>query len=219
MGKDNDYVKSIMKIIKSSKTCAVIIVASIAIIALGSLTDSIDKVVKFSDSYINKTTADQKAVAPSSSKIITKQASTISMVIVAICICILFLSLSIFYTKYRKYRLKKVFFTHIYHFYTSVKNYVELYNSSHSQIFVKKQNKFLDELEKYIETNERKHSLKIVKQAKHLQEKLIKIVEVLWVNSHNADQTKKYETWKNIKFNIMKNEINPLYEQLKKNLT
>ena len=68
----------------------------------------------------------------------------------------------------------------------------------------------MDELEKYLEINEKKFYLNVVRQAKHFQERLNEIVRKLWVNSHDADKAKRYEIWKNIKFNIMVNEIKPL---------
>jgi len=104
VSKNNNYVDSIMQTIKSSKICAFIIVASILMIGVGTLTDAIDKVIKFNQSYISKSIVEQKSVemTPSSSKTITKQASTTSTVVVLVCIVILFLSLAALFIRWRR---------------------------------------------------------------------------------------------------------------------
>lgn len=104
VNENNNYVDSIMKTIKSSKILAIIIVASIALIGIGSLTDAIDKIVKFSHSYIPKITIEQKFAEPIllPSKTTTKQASTTSTIVVIVCIVILFLSLAALFIRWRR---------------------------------------------------------------------------------------------------------------------
>ncbi len=111
---------------------------------------------------------------------------------------------------------KEVFFTHIYHFYISVTNYVKWYDSDHAPRFIKEQKQFLDELEKYIEISGKKLTSRVVKQANYFKKRLNEIVSDLWANARHSDQAKRYEVWKNIKYNVMENEIKTLYEQLRK---
>ncbi len=112
----------------------------------------------------------------------------------------------------------KVFFEHIYNFYSSVNEYVDWYDSDHESNFIEKQKQYLDELEKYIEINENILRSRVVKQADDLKKSLNEIVSTLWTNAQHSDQTKRYEVWENIKFNVMENEIKPFYEQFKKSL-
>lgn len=91
---------------------------------------------------------------------------------------------------------KEVFFTHIYHFYPSVKNYVEWYDSDHAPKYIKEQKQFLDELEKYIETNGKKLTSRIVKRANSFKKSLNEIVSTLWANEQHSEQAKRYEVWK-----------------------
>lgn len=130
---------------------------------------------------------------------------------------ILFITL---WTGYR-YHIKSINFnvhTNFYAFYKSVQDYVEWYDSDHAPRFIKEQKRLLDELEKYIEINGKKIPSKILKRVNYLKDRLNKIVSNLWANAQHSDQFKRYEVWKDIKFNEMKNEIKPLYEQLKNDL-
>jgi len=104
MDKRDNQVDLIIKTIKSSKICAIIIVASIAMIGLGSLTDSIDKVVKFRHSYMSKAPEEKTSAEslPLSSKTIANQNSIISIVVVSICIVSLVLSLFTLYIRWGK---------------------------------------------------------------------------------------------------------------------
>lgn len=113
----------------------------------------------------------------------------------------------------------KELFENIYNFYKSVREYVNWYDTDHATEFLRKQKQSLDELEKYIEINEKLFRRKTKKLVETFNARLNEILRTLWANAQHGNQTKRYEVWKNIKFNIMENEINPLYEQLKKNLT
>ena len=130
----------------------------------------------------------------------------------------LFVALLIGYRQYLRTNNYKMH-TNLYVFYKSVKDYIEWYDSEHEIKFIKEQKQFLDELEKYIEINGKNYTSKIIKQVNYFKDRLNEIVSVLWANTQHSNQTKRYNAWKNIKFNIMENEINPLYEQLKKVLS
>lgn len=130
---------------------------------------------------------------------------------------ILFITLFIGYCQYFRANNDKLY-TKLYVFYKSVKDYIEWYDSGHELRFIKEQKQALDELEKYIEINNKKFTSKTIKRTNYFKDKLNEIVSILWSNAQHSNQTKRYEVWKNIKFNIIENEIKLLYEQLKKNL-
>lgn len=130
---------------------------------------------------------------------------------------ILFITLWIGYRQHLRTNNYKMH-TNLYAFYKSVQDYVEWYDSDHASRFIKEQKRFLDELEKYTETNAKKIPSKSLKQVNYLKKRLNELVSNLWTNAQRSDQVKRHRVWKDIKFNIMENEIKPLYEQLKKDL-
>ncbi len=130
---------------------------------------------------------------------------------------ILFITLLVGYRQHLRNNNYKIH-ANLYAFYKSVRDYVEWYDSDHAPRFIKEQKQFLDELEKYIETSGKKIPSKTLKRVNCLKKRLNEIVSNLWANAQHSDQAKRYEVWKDIKFNVMENEIKPLYEQLKKSL-
>jgi hypothetical protein len=109
-------------------------------------------------------------------------------------------------------------YRNIYRYYASVKKCVDMYDVSRMQNRFRTQNKRLEELEEYLELGYKNIPKGVSNKAIVLKQKLIEVISVLSLNSHRSDQTKKYEVWKNIKFNVMENEVKPLYDQLKKDL-